>query len=973
MSALLAAFLLIGSVGITAYAADGDPLDENGDTGGTGPGGNGSLREYWTTAWQGMRITVIDVTDTSDIAANGTVKGKVAAGTVSVDITNLNTSDNFFTRTVGGDGSTALASGNKVTHFGKVSKMDYRDGEAIASTTANYAFQTVTGLPILMGSNQASAQTIKDYINNPAMLTNIAAWCGISSYEELTSGKYKILAEPILYCLIDTYKYAFTPTEAALWKPHGNQTGWPLINNTLANAFFLEYDELGWDKWTGAANINQPFQTIIDDLGMHIYSIAPEDTTPPPSDPPPSDPPPSDPPPSDPPPVKVEFKKIEFGTNIGLPGAVFKITQLSHWEKRLIDPNENDDGEFYDDDNGDEINSGDPGYHHNVEDLADDIWEWIEIHNYENVGTFVSGADGSIPIGALEAGAYVIEEMIPPAGYALDDTNRIQYFDIPRTDADTPAGYEVKITFSNKKLPGLTVLKVDEETGEPLSGAEFSIRHNGNIVYEGVTDASGIINLLDLALGWYEVTELAAPFGYLKRDESKSVYLEAGGSAQLKFDNRRRPTLEIEKVDAQGGAPLAGAKFRVTKADGATVGEYVTGANGKVTIPNLDEAVYSVEETLAPVGYILDPQHKDIALEWGTTKTLVFTDHKKPGLTITKTDEATGERLADAYFRVESLDGNGLYYEGATDGNGQIHLDDLAEGVYEITETAAPDGYIIANHSKQVELLADTTVNVMFTNRAKPTLKIVKLDENTKLPLAGAKFTVQKTESNTVSEYVTGADGTVTIPNLDETVYSVTEIVPPAGYVLDGDPHTDIRLEWGKTSTVIFTNLKKPALTIIKYDELTNKPLAGASFRLWKTESETWSETQVTDANGRITWTGLDPGIYSVQEIDEPYGYFKDLSRKEILLNGGDNKELEFFNRPRPVLRIFKRDAITGEPIRNTVFKVQKTEGATIGEFLTDENGEIELSPATGYLLEEAVYTVTEVAPPSEYLPGGNP
>jgi uncharacterized surface anchored protein len=310
----------------------------------------------------------------------------------------------------------------------------------------------------------------------------------------------------------------------------------------------------------------------------------------------------------------------------------------------------------------------------------------------------------------------------------------------------------------------------------------------------------------------------------------------------------------------------------VTVADGATVGEFTTGADGTVTIENLDDVVYSIEEITAPTGYLLDAQHKDIQLEWGKVTTLVFTDRLKPGLTITKTDEQTGERLADAHFRVESLDGNNFYYEGITDNNGQIHLDNLPEGVYEINETAAPEGYIIANHPKQVELLGDSVVNIMFTNRKKPVLVIMKLDEETKQPLAGAKFKVQKAESNTIGEYVTGANGTITISNLDEAVYSIDEIVAPGGYVLNSQ-HKDIALEWGKTATVVFTNLKKPTLTIIKLDELTNLPLAGASFRLWKTEGATWSETQVTDAGGRYTWTDLDPGIYSLQEIDEPYGY----------------------------------------------------------------------------------------------------
>jgi 5-hydroxyisourate hydrolase-like protein (transthyretin family) len=1035
---LLAVIMLMSAFSITAFA--GDPLDENGDTGGTGPGGGGSLADYWTGAWYGMRITVIDVTDTGDIL-NGTVRGKVAAGTVSADITNLSASDSFFTRTVAGDGSTPLTYGNKVVHYGKASKMAYRDGEALSSTTADYQYYTVSGLPVLMGSGQASAQEIKDFINNRSMLTQIAQWCGVSSYDELVSGKYKLLCEPILYSLAGTIKYAFTATEGAMVKPHGEEK-WSLINNTLANAFYLEYDELGWYAWTGATDVKQTFPDIIEHLGMHIYSIAPDyilepdpksvkiikksDTggslsgarftvvggdknqtvtvngtltidltdlengtytvteTVAPSGYELSAAPQTFTITDDgvspakltfintfvpPPPVEALFKKVEYGTEKGLSGAVFKVTQLSHWERHLIDPNGDDAGEFYDDDNGDALNSGEPGYHHNVEDLADDEWQWLEIRETEIAGTFVSGADGSIPVGELEAGSYAIEEISPPAGYALAETigERLQTFDIPRE-----GGYAVSIVFTNKKLPGLTVLKVDEDTGKPLAGAEFSIKHNGNIIYEGVTDASGVINLSSLSAGWYEVTELAAPHGYLLVTEKKSVYLEAGGSAQLKFDNRRKPALTIEKRDAMTMQPLAGAKFRVWETEGGTVGEYTTGADGKVTIENLNDIVYSVEEIAAPDGYLLDTQHKDVKLEWGKVTTLVFTDRQKPGLTITKVDEQTGERLADARFRVQSLDQGGFYYEGVTDANGLIGLTDLPEGVYEITETAAPDGYIIANHPKQIQLIGDSVVNVTFNNRKKPVLKIIKLDEVTKEPLAGAKFKVWKAEGNTVSEYVTGADGTVTIPNLDEAVYSIDEIAAPEHYALNTQ-HKDILLEWGKTTTVVYTNLKLPTLTIIKYDELTNEPLAGASFKLRLAEGETWSEAQVTGADGKITWVDLEPGIYSVQEIDEPFGYFKDGDRKEILLAGGDNKQLEFFNRPRPALTITKRDAATGEPIANVKFKIQKTEGATIGEFLTDENGYIELSPATGCLLEEAVYTVTEIAPPNEYLLSDSP
>jgi hypothetical protein len=956
---ILAMIMLLACFPLAA-SAEG-PLDENGDTGGTGPTGNGGLGDYWLGSWYGMRITVIDITDPSR-EIDGEQWGKVAAGTVSVDITNLSSSDGFFTRTLAGDSATALTYGSSVVHCGKVSKMEYRDGAALAITNGSYGYKTVTGLPRLLGDGQASAETIKSYINNQAMLTNIASWCGVSSYEELISGKYKLLCEPILYSLAGTYKYAFTATEGAMLKPHG-ESQWGLINNTLANAFFLEHDELGWDAWTGATNVKQPFQTIIDSLGMHIYSIVPEDVPTPTPTPDPTPTPTPTPTPEPTPPVSVDFKKVEYGTNIGLGGAVFQLTQLSHWESRLVDPNESENSgeewELVDPDDGEY-----PQNNAVVVDKSDDVTEWLEIRSTEVVGTFVSESDGAIPVGELEAGSYVIEEIIPPAGYALSDNlnERIQTFDIPRE-----GGYEVGIVFANKKLPGLTVIKVDETTGQPLVGAELSIAHKGgSVVYEGVTTANGSITLDGLDEGWYTVTELAAPNGYLKRGDSKDVFLPNGGSAQIKFDNRKRPTLEIIKQDAQTGQSLSGAKFRVWNTEGKTVGEFTTGSNGKVTIPNLDEAIYSVEEITAPPGYLLDTQHKDVQLEWGKTTSLVFTDAKKPGLTITKYDEQTGEPLADAEFSVV-IKGGSVVYEGKTDSNGQIHLTDLTEDWYTITETAAPYGYLIVNAAKDVFLEGGSVVEVRFANRLRPSLRIVKLDEQTKEPLQGAKFKVWATEGDTIGEYVTDLNGEIVIHNLDEIIYSVEEIVAPDGYVLETQ-HKDVQLEWGKTKTLTYTNLKKPTLTLIKYDELPNEPLAGASFRLWKTEGETVGETMVTDSNGRITWTGLDPGIYSMEEIDEPYGYIPDNQRKEIRLSGGENKFVEFFNRPRPVLTILKRDAITGEPIPETKFLVQRTEGETIGEFLTDDNGRIELSPDTGYLLEESVYKVTEVVPPNEYL-----
>jgi hypothetical protein len=135
ISLILTVSLLVSIFAISVYA---DPLDENGDTGGTGPGGSGSMSELWDNPWQGMRITIIDVTDPSRMIG-GEQWGKVAAGTVSVDITNLTTSSGFFTRTMAADGSTALTYGNKVTHFGKRDFLNFSANTGVKiRKTGNY-------------------------------------------------------------------------------------------------------------------------------------------------------------------------------------------------------------------------------------------------------------------------------------------------------------------------------------------------------------------------------------------------------------------------------------------------------------------------------------------------------------------------------------------------------------------------------------------------------------------------------------------------------------------------------------------------------------------------------------------------------------------------------------------------------------------------------------------------------------------
>ncbi|MCL2776238.1 MAG: SpaA isopeptide-forming pilin-related protein, partial [Oscillospiraceae bacterium] len=606
----------------------------------------------------------------------------------------------------------------------------------------------------------------------------------------------------------------------------------------------------------------------------------------------------------------------------------------------------------------------------------------------------VTNALGVAVFKDIPDGTYIVTEIVAPAGYILNST--------PQTIV-LQAGKIAAITLKNNAKPGIVIKKYDENTGLTLAGAEFSIaKMDGQIVYEGITDETGIIRVDNLDAGWYNITEIAAPAGYLKAAESKQVYLEAGKSVEVKFDNRLRPALKIIKVDSQTNQPLAGAKFKVQKTESATVSDYVTDANGEIIIQDLDEAVYSIWEVEAPDGYLCNSEHKDISLEWGTTKQLIFTDTAKPKLEIKKIDEATGKPLANAKFRVTATESKTVS-EYVTDNTGTILIPNLNEEIYSVEEIVAPSGYLLETQHKDISLEAGTTKTLVFTDKACPKLEAQKIDSITKLPIAGAKFRVTKTDDLTVSEYTTDDTGKILIDNLEQSTYTVQEITAPDGYIGDNQVK-NIQLEWGKTSTLIFENIRKPTLIFTKLDGLTYLPVPNTTYKVEYEDNNGGLVnlgTYRTDSNGQIILPQVNAGWYVITETIPAPGYtlasnpvtriylapgenaytnfaatsgeVGDISGANIMaLSGSDYSATgqETINYPLNSIVIRKVNAVTGELLAGAAFEVRQVSGdisgnsgTIIGRYTTDNSGVIVI---TG--LQPGAYIVAEVQAPANYM-----
>ena len=559
---------------------------------------------------------------------------------------------------------------------------------------------------------------------------------------------------------------------------------------------------------------------------------------------------------------------------------------------------------------------------------------------------------GNVNLNEAPTGWYDVQEIQAPPGYILDSA--VQTIKVEQ-------GKTANLVLRNRANPGLKIIKLDEETKEPLPGATFEVsRKNGTLYGQYTTDHNGEILIRDMPLDWYTVKEISAPDGYIANTESQTIQLETNKTLEMTFLNRKKPVIEITKLDSQTGRALAGAEIEIHQADGAYVGVYMTDNDGKIELSDLEPGAYVITEITAPEGYLLDDTHHTVQVLAGETAELTLENVPKPGLLILKVDEETREPLIGARFKISKPDMPGSERVYVTNDYGAIFLPDQDVNAYVIQEIAAPSGYILNETPYTVQLNPGERKEITLPNQAKPGITILKVDEGTNTPLPGAKFRVTKTDGITVGEYVTGSDGKIFIPNLEENIYTIEEISAPAGYVLNPQKKT-VRLEAGKATQIVFSNTAKPGIQIYKWDQDTKEPLANAKFKIRKADGSTIGE-YITDVQGRIFAGDLDAGIYTVMETEAPEGYLLDAQAKNITLEPGKTAYLSFSNRAKPEMSLIKTDELTGGPLAGAVFHISRQGGKDLGSFTTDENGQVNLGK-----LDPGVYVIEEIKAPDGY------
>ena len=139
----------------------------------------------------------------------------------------------------------------------------------------------------------------------------------------------------------------------------------------------------------------------------------------------------------------------------------------------------------------------------------------------------------------------------------------------------------------------------------------------------------------------------------------------------------------------------------------------------------------------------------------------------------------------------------GVIATATTDANGVATFASLQPGTYTVREKTAPQGYRLASASQNVSVAAGVTSTVTFINpRITGRIRIVKTDQLTEKPLAGAVFTVTRLsgpESDNASDIgkvvatiTTNAQGIAETSVLPWGEYKVVETGVPEDYLDSG-------------------------------------------------------------------------------------------------------------------------------------------------------------------------------------------
>lgn len=592
-----------------------------------------------------------------------------------------------------------------------------------------------------------------------------------------------------------------------------------------------------------------------------------------------------------------------------------------------------------------------------------------------------------------------------------------------------------------------------------LQGAEFTFKLKSEVDHVGwdsattyaqiTTDKNGIANTPYLPYGQYLVKETVTPKDYITAPDFlisvSDDYTEYEDIEQIKRVNvNNRPftsQVKLIKVDKDSGktVTLNSAVFKIKDSNGNYVTQKVGGKKydtfttnsenqitvlfgnkGEVTLPHaLDAGKYTIEEIKTPNGFlaleapvqftITNQYDYDVDEDKDPILTVKIQNEQPKGkIILKKTDKVTADPLENVEYEltakediINAIDGSILFEKdsivakGITNAGGQIVIDNLFMGHYELKETLTNEGYVLSEEIhdivfEQTDLTTkEYVINVDVSNIA-PTgeIHLVKTDKDSEELLSGVVYQLTAKEdiysldgrnaliykagqtiSVDISEnglYMTNELGEIHISNLPLGKYMIKEVKSLDGYATDQKEY-EIDLSYDHSDKVIYTKTlnvtnTKSTVEISKIDATDSKELAGAHLSLYDKDNNLIEEWVSTD----------EPHIIRGLKINEEYRLHEDLAplgyatASDITFTVEDDGKITQVIMKDEIIKIdiSKVDATTGEEIEGA--KLTLTDKET-GEVIDSWTSAREPHRITGLTVGKT-YVLHEELAPQGYL-----
>ena len=372
------------------------------------------------------------------------------------------------------------------------------------------------------------------------------------------------------------------------------------------------------------------------------------------------------------------------------------------------------------------------------------------------------------------------------------------------------------------------------------------------------------------------------------------------------------------KTDEKTNDKLANIKFNVKYENGDNIGDFVTGKNGMITIENLKPSKVIITELETDEEHILDTTKTNATLTFGETTTVNIDNERKTGsLKIYKVD-LDDEKIPVPDVEFEIIDKDGFKYQGITDQNGVLRIDNIRTGLVSIKEIKTNSIYELSEETYTTKIQWNELSEITIKNeKLKGQVEVLKVDaEDEEYKLEGVKFQVINSNNEVVEEIVTDSTGCATTSRLPIGEYLLKEMQTDDMHILNEEP-IKVTVNTDEISKITIENERiKGKIKVIKTSSedspITNDkagtPIPDVKFEVYNSKNEL-VDTIITSEAGVAITKLLDKDCYIVKEVQSGKWYL--LNENEFTAEIKEHNEIVELN-------------ITNEPEKPSV-DIEKT------------------------------------------------